>query len=149
MSKTPPVRRLNNDDLLYRKLNPDDWDRETLEVADEAFVDGHAAQSFFLAREKTPQEVLASFARFKAVKKLCGKERPTAKDLYKSGYGIAVVRVSDLRARGFSIEQDSSGNEFNEAGHVDVPGLKEKPHLISDKARALVEEEIFPGSDEG
>lgn len=82
MSKPPPVRRLNDDDVLYRKLNPDDWDRGTLEVADEAFVDDHAAQSFYLARKKSPRKVLADFARMKPIRELCGMDRPEPEDVY-------------------------------------------------------------------
>ena len=148
MSNSPPVRRLNDDDLLYRKINKDDWDRETLEVADEAFVDDYAAQSFFLARKKSPEQVLASFARCVPAEALSGKERPTAKDAYAYGLGVAVVRVGDLLASGFSFRKDEHGNEFTKSGHVDVPGLSQKPHLISDKARALKEEDIFREGEE-
>lgn len=96
MSKPSSVRRLHDDDLLYRKINRDDWDRRTLEVADEAFVDDHPAQSFFLARKKSPEKVLTSFARCVPAQVLGGKERPTAKDAYKYGLGDAIFSAVNL-----------------------------------------------------
>jgi hypothetical protein len=143
MSRPTGVRRLQPDDILYRKLNPGTWSESTREVADVAFVDQYPNQSFFLARLKSSQQVLEFFAQMRGVRKCYGGGRLTAKDLYGKRWGIAKIRVSDLKGKGFSIVPESNGDEFRRDGHVGVEAVRLKPHLISGIATALTEEEIF------
>lgn len=149
MSKSPPPRRLSPDDILYRKVNPGQSNDSTKSVAAAAFQDNHSAQSFFLKGSKTPAEILDFFAGLKGVRTAVKMANPEAEDLFEKGYRIAEVRVADLRSQGFSFEVDGDGNEYNQAGHVSVPGLKNNPFLTSREARLLTEEETFPEREEG
>lgn len=143
MAKATPARILKPDDVLYRKIEPGFWDRATGEVADDAFVDQYENQSFFAGSKKTPREVLDSFAKMKGMRDRFGGEELTAEDLYDLGFGIAAVRVGDLKAQGLEFMVDGNGNQISKSGHVDVVALRERPHLAAIGARALTREELF------
>jgi hypothetical protein len=59
---------------------------------------------------------------------------------------MTVCDSESIHARGCWCHgfQDRSPRRLNTQVHVAVVGLRLKPHLISGKARALTEREIFP-----
>lgn len=71
------------------------------------------------------------------LRKRFGKSNLTADDLIEEGFSVAEIDVSVVRQREFDIITDTSGNEYNKKGHVDIKELKERPWLISDKAKAM------------
>src|SRR5262245_57206611 len=104
-------RILEPDDLLYRKVQPGQWDTEGLHPA--AFQDRHKDLSLFVARVRRPAEVLAMFARFPAVMRACatGRRAPTPAEMYEAGYRIAVIPYRVLVAYGFQVEVDADGHQ--------------------------------------
>lgn len=141
-----PGRKLNPDDIIYRKLEPGTWNASTGEVFEDAFIDNYKSQSFNLSVRCAPSELLDKFAKLKPKRILHNDPELTAEKLYfEHGYGVAAIRVGDLLARGFIIELDDAGNEFNiKNGHINIIGVRDKPDLACAVARVLSGGEIFP-----
>jgi hypothetical protein len=109
----------------------------------EAFVDQYSSLSFFLHRVKAPSEVLAVFANRGPVRERCGTGRVSATpaQMYDAGYRVAAIRVRVILQAGFQFKTDAHGNQFGEAGHVDVTNGQEYAATWAAKATILSREE--------
>jgi hypothetical protein len=96
MADSGERRQLRADDVLYRKVNSGEYDGETIDPT--AFIDKHLRQSFYLARVVGPRETLASFARFRGVRRQCGTgdRDPTPEEMYAAGYRIVELPYQAL-----------------------------------------------------
>lgn len=116
-------------DILYRKVHPDFWDKETNKLKPGAFADpgkNYTGVSFFVKRFKTPLEVLRYFSSQGETKKVVGisSSVPPAR-MYEHGFRIAEVsarRICEIEAQ-FNIRFEyniTDGNEIDDKGHVSI-----------------------------
>jgi hypothetical protein len=143
MSGGPASRRLLPDDLLYRKVQPGQWDGEELHPT--AFQDKHQDLSLFVARLESPAEVLSLFASYPAVMRACGTRSrpPTPAEMYEAGYRIAAISFGTITGCGFRVEEDSEGHQYRADGHVNVLGGKNLAITWARQARLLSREETL------
>lgn len=136
-------RLLQPDDLLYRKIQPGQWDVDGVHPA--AFQDRHADLSLFVARVCSPADLLAMFGRIPAVRRACGtgKRIPTPAEMHSAGYRIAVIPLAVIVGHGFQVEVDREENQYREDGHVNVRDGKRLAITWSRNARLLGEEETL------
>ena len=136
-------RRLQADDILYRKVNPGEYEGEAIDPT--AFIDKYARQSFYLARAASPAEALASFARYAGVKRQCGTgdRAPTVDEMYAAGYRVAEVRYRAFIDLDCRVDPDEDGNEFAPNGHVNIIDAKSRATPLSRIARLLSHEEML------
>jgi hypothetical protein len=134
-------RLLHPDDLLHRKVQPGQWDADGPHPA--AFQDKHQDLSLFLARVRSPAQVLSLFARYPAVKRTCGtgNREPTPAEMYDAGYRIAVIPYSVIAAHGFQVETDHEGHQYRTDGHVNVIAGKSLAITWTQSAMLLDREE--------
>jgi hypothetical protein len=143
MNSGAEPRRLRSDDLLYRKVQPGQWDDEGPHPA--AFQDKHQDLSLFVARLKSPAQVLSSFAHYPAVMRACGtrRRRPTPAEMYAAGYRIAAIPFHTIAEHGFQVEEDPEGHQYRAGGHVNVLHGKNLAITWARRARLLSREETL------
>jgi|SRR5579872_1493514 len=137
MPESAARRQLTVEDNLYRKLNPEHWDIETRDVSPQAFRDKYDAQSFFVERFTSAEEVLNRFARFPFAKKLCAKSNPIGRDLWDRGWAIAMVPAKLV------IHLQLTISEIREDGHVNVTAARDYAIDFAEASTVLTEDEIF------
>lgn len=145
MSDSLILRTVNREtDVLYRKVDPDHWDHDTGNLLPTAFQDPYANLSFFVARFKTPRDVLYFFRSKTATKQAAGISSSVPPDrMYRVGFTISAVLASDFQRLGLEyIAQD--GHEISQSGHVNVRDGQHHAIQIRGVARCLTEQEIFP-----
>ena len=144
----PDVSRMVDieNDILYRKIDPDHWNHETNELYPTAFEDiGRPGSdlSFFVARYKTPVQVLYYFGGQGATRRAFGiGNRVTAERMVAGNYRIAEVRAADIQRIGLVYEV-LKGHEASTGGHVTVINGRHHAIRILRFARCLTEQETF------
>lgn len=113
-------RTVNDDDWLYRKVEPDHWGPNGIHP--EAFESGAPNTSFFIASHWSPAPVLERFSHYNRVRRQCntGAENPTAEQMYHAGFRIAKIRVADVKAAGLRFKPTPDGDQYNDDGHVEI-----------------------------
>jgi hypothetical protein len=139
-------RMLRQGDKLLRKLNPGTWNSTTSAVFPEAFEDQHENLSLFVARIKTPSDVLRHFEKFGSLRAhyFGNREHRTADEMWRIGFGVGVLSYEDITALGLTFKPYEDGFEIEEGGHVDVVSGQEFMLELSEKARALSKADVFP-----
>jgi hypothetical protein len=130
-------------DLLYRKVQPGQWDEEGVLPA--AFEDRHEDLSLFVARVKSPADVLRHFARFPAVRRECrtGRHPPTPAQMYEAGYRIASIRLSVFLADQFQVRLREDGSHFDAEGHLEIIQGQRRAATWASRAHLLSREETL------
>ena len=143
MTASGERRRLHAGDLLYRKVNPGEYEGEVIDPT--AFIGKYPRQSFYLARVASPAAALASFARFAGVRQQCGTgdRAPTVDEMYAAGYRVATVAYQAFIDLGYQADPDEGGNEFAPNGHVNIIDAKSRATPLSRIARLLSREETL------
>jgi hypothetical protein len=147
MANSPNLRLVDRKtDILCRKVTSEQWSKATGELLPTAFQDRHNNLSLYVLRcIPSFSYVLEIFAEFKPVQKACGTEGPpTARQMYDSGYRIAIVPASIVEELGLSYKILPGEHEIEIDGHVDViEGQQYALNLLFD-ATMLTEAETFP-----
>lgn len=133
-------------DRLYRKVDPDQWNRETNQLEAVAFQDPgktYTKLSFFVRRYKTAEQVLDYFAGMTPTKDAVGCEgRASTRQMYDRGYRIAEIAASSIAQLGLQYVSKEN-REIKPTGHVDVADGQNHAVRLLRHARLLTEEEIF------
>jgi hypothetical protein len=134
-------------DLLYRKVDPDQWDHATGKLFPTAFEDPgkpYTRLSFYVKRcVSSAEAVLARFAKFGATKRACGTTgKPTTRRMFEVGYRIAALRASVIHDLGLEFET-VDGHEISEDGHTNVLGGQQYAILLFSEASLLDDTETF------
>lgn len=138
MSAHPASRRLHDDDILYRKVDPGRWDDEGPTPG--ALDDRYDAQSFCVASRKSPKAVLEKFAAMPAVRKALNDPEPDAAALYDAGgYRVLAIPYRVVR-RYCQVKPTKDGADYAEDGHVNVIHAKAfREELATDPETRLLD----------
>ena len=143
-------------DILYRKVNPDFWDTVTGNLKPMAFADpgkNYAGVSFFVKRFKTPYEVLNFFHDIGETRRIVGiSSSVTPTRMYEHGFRIAEIpakRICEIETQ-YNIKLEykiTDGNEIDNKGHVSILNAQAFSILLfRSPTRILSREEIFGGA---
>ncbi len=149
MSASAPSRVINIDeDILYRKIDPEHWATQTNSILPVAFEDPgkpYTNLSFFVKRFMSPEQVLEYFANFSAT--VCATNTPApvpTRTMYACGYRIAQITTKQIHDMGLSFVPGKDGNEISSKGHVNVAdGQKHAIRFLRVCKNPLTEEDTF------